>query len=174
MNYKGKLLVAHPMLTDFFNRAVIYVYKDDKTGSAGLVLNKPTKYTVRELVAESSMIYHGKEHIYKGGPVTERAIFMLHTDDWYSTTTTQISKGLAMTSDDFMIEKLSLEQKPTTWRIFAGFAGWAPGQLQQEMNSQYGWLTCEADRSIVFAKDGERQWNKALEKCATQTINQYL
>lgn len=174
MNYKGKLLVAHPMLTDFFNRAVIFVYKDDKSGTAGLVLNKPTKYTVRELIAENSLIYEGKEHIYKGGPVTEQAIFMLHTDDWYSQSTTQVGKGLAITSDNFMIQKLSLSQKPTLWRMCAGISGWAPGQLQKEIDSQYGWLTCDADASIVFAKDGERQWNRALEMCANQTINQYL
>lgn len=174
MNCKGKLLVAHPMLTDFFNRAVIYIYKDDKSGVTGLVLNKPVKYSVRELISERSMIYEGREHIYKGGPVTENAIFMLHSDDWYSTSTQQISKGLAITSDDLMIQKLSMDNKPSQWRMFAGLTGWAPGQLQQELSSQNGWQMCEANANIVFDKDGERQWNKALELCANQTIDSYF
>ena len=175
MSYKGKLLVSHPMFTsNFFSRTVIYVYRDDHTGTTGLILNKPTKYTVKELLIENSLGYDGKEHIYKGGPVTEQAIFMLHTDDWYSSTTKQISKSLAITSDDFMLQKLSIDQTPIRWRMFAGICGWAPGQLKTEIDSQYGWLTCDADDNIVFAKDGERQWNQALQKCANQTIDSYF
>lgn len=173
-SYQGKLLVAHPMLTDFFARSVIYIYKDDSSGTAGLILNKPTRYTVKELLQESSLEYYGKEHVYKGGPVNEQAIFMLHTDDWYSTSTTQIGRGLALTSDDFMIEKLSIDQTPTRWRMCAGLAGWAYGQLEKELSSKYGWLICDANASIVFAQDGERQWNRALQQCVDQTINQYI
>ena len=174
MSYKGKLLVAHPMLTDFFNRAVIYVYKDDSAGTMGLVLNKPTKYTVKALIAERALMYEGREHVYKGGPVTENAIFMLHTDEWYSQSTSQISKKLAITSDDFMMQKLAMQQHPSRWRLFAGIAAWKPGQLTQEVLSQYGWLTCDANDSIVFNKDGERQWNAALQMCANQTIDSYF
>lgn len=175
-NYEGKLLVAHPNLTDFFARTVIFVYQDDpKQGALGLVLNKPTRITVADIVNEKGLGYGGTEHVYKGGPVNENAVFLLHEDNWYGSNTFQIGNtGLAITSDAVMMEKLSMGNTPLGWRMITGVAGWRPGQLQQEMNSVYGWLTCDANDSIVFAKDGERQWNMALQMCANQTIDSYF
>jgi putative transcriptional regulator len=175
-NFEGKLLVAHPMLNDFFHRAVIFVYQDDpKNGTAGLVLNKPTRITVNEITSERGLAYGGTEHVYKGGPVNDTAVIMLHEDQWYGSNTMQIgNSGLAITSDNVMMEKLSMGNAPLAWRMCMGIAGWSPGQLSQELNSRYGWLTCDANPSIVFAKDGERQWQKALQLCANQTIDQYL
>jgi putative transcriptional regulator len=175
MTYKGKLLVAHPALNEgIFARSVILVYQDDGNGTLGLVLNKPTKWTVQKLIADRGLGYEGTEHVYKGGPINEQAIVMLHEDNWYSSNTFQISKGLAITSDVHMMEKLSMDNKPTHWRMFAGIAGWAPGQLDMELKSRNGWLTCDANDSIVFDKDGERQWNKAVQICASQMINSYI
>jgi len=174
MSYQGKLLVAHPMLNDFFHRAVILIYQDDQNGTAGLVLNKPTRITVEEVITQKGIPYSGREHVYKGGPVNEHAIIMLHEDNWYASNTTQIGKGLAITSDDVMMQKLAMDNGPTAWRMCMGISGWHPGQLQKEINSRYGWLTCEADDSIVFAKDGERQWNLALQLCANQKIDSYF
>jgi len=175
-NYEGKLLVAHPSLTDFFSRTVIFIYQDDpKQGTLGLILNKPTRIKVADIVNEKGLGYGGTEYVYKGGPVNENAVFLLHEDNWYASNTFQIGNtGLAITSDQLMMEKLSIGDYPVGWRMCTGVAGWRPGQLQQEMNSVYGWLTCDADCSIVFAKDGERQWNKALQICANQTIDQYI
>ena len=174
--YKGKLLVAHPMLTSgLFARSVVYIYQDDlNNGTLGLILNKPTPYKVSSLLAERNMDYLGSEHVYKGGPVNEQAIVMLHEDNWYSSNTIQTSKGLAISSDIHMMEKLSMDNKPTEWRSFAGISAWSPGQLKAELKSSKGWLTCDADPSIVFAKDGERQWNRAVQMCANQMIDSYF
>lgn len=175
MSYKGKLLVAHPSLTEgIFARSVIFVYQDDPSGSMGLVLNKPTQWKVSQIIREKGLIYEGNEHIYKGGPVNEQALILLHEDDWYASNTMQIGKGLAITSDTVMMQKLSEHNGPTHWRMFAGIAGWSPGQLKMELKSRQGWLTCDADDSIVFDKDGERQWNKAIQMCANQMINHFF
>ena len=174
-NYQGKLLVAHPKMTGYFGRTVILIYQDDpKNGTAGLVLNKPTKIRVGDIIADRGMAYAGTEHVYSGGPVSESAVIMLHEDNWYSSNTLQVCRGLSITSDDIMMEKLSMGNDPLAWRMCMGIAGWHPGQLQKEIDGQYGWLTCDADGSIVFAKDGERQWNQALQKCANQTIDSYF
>lgn len=176
MNYQGKLLVAHPMLNDFFHRAVIFIYQDDpRTGTAGVILNKPTRTTVQDVIGQRGITYEGSEHVYKGGPVNEGAILLLHDDNWYGSNTFQIGNtGLAITSDDIMIHKLAAHNGPNAWRMCMGLSGWHPGQLQKEINSRYGWLLCDADPTIVFAKDGERQWNLALQQCANQKINSYF
>jgi len=173
---KGKLLVAHPMMREgLFARSVVYIYQDDpRNGTLGIILNKPTPYKFASLLAERNLDYYGSEHVYKGGPVNEQAIVLLHEDNWYSSNTVQTSKGLAISSDVYMLEKISLDNKPVEWRSFAGISAWSPGQLDAEIISSKGWLTCDADPSIVFAKDGERQWNRALQQCVDQTINQYI
>ena len=175
-NYEGKLLVAHPNLTGWFARTVIFVYQDDpEQGTMGLVLNKPTRVKVADIINEKGFFYNGTEHVYKGGPVNENAVFLLHEDNWYGSNTFQIGNtGLAITSDAVMMEKLSMGNYPIVWRMLTGAAGWRPGQLQQEMQSIHGWLTCDANDSILFAKDGERQWNTALQMCANQTIDSYF
>jgi putative transcriptional regulator len=156
-NYEGKLLVAHPNLGNFFHRTVIFVYQDDEnSGTLGLVLNKPTRITVADVV-------------------TENAVFLLHEDQWYGSNTMQIgNSGLAITSDNVMMEKLSMGNYPLGWRMCTGVAAWRPGQLQQEMSSIHGWLTCDANRAIVFNKDGDRQWNNSLQLCANQKIDSYF
>ena len=175
-NYEGKLLVAHPNLGDFFHRSVIFIYQDDpSSGTMGLLLNKPTRIKVADIIGERGLPYGGTEHVYKGGPVNENAVFLLHEDQWYGSNTMQIgNSGLAITSDAVMMEKLSMGNYPQGWRMCTGVAAWKPGQLQQEMNSTVGWLTCDSNRSIVFDKDGDRQWNKSLQMCANQTIDSYF
>jgi len=175
VNLAGKLLVAHPSLSGYFSRTVILIYQDEpKIGISGLVLNKPTQIKVSKIVEDRNLTYEGTEHVYKGGPVNEQAILMVHEDQWYSSNTMQIGNGLAVTSDDLMVEKLSMNNTPTAWRMTLGMSGWHPGQLQKEIANQFGWLVCEANNKIVFDQDGERQWNKAIQTCMNQTINSYF
>jgi len=173
---EGKLLVAHPMVTHgLFARSVVYVYQDDPVnGTMGLILNKPTTYKFTSLLAERGLDYVGSERVYKGGPVNEQAIVLLHTDDWYSSNTVQTSEGLALTSDVYMLEKISQHNNPQLWRCFAGVSAWSPGQLDRELSRDLGWLVCDAQIDTVFHKDGERQWNAALKLCVDETVRQYI
>lgn len=175
VNFQGKLLVAHPNLTGFFARSLILVYQDDpQHGISGVILNKPTKVNVKQIIEDRGFGYGGTEYMYKGGPVNDQAILLTHTDEWYSSNTMQIGNGLAITSDNPMIEKIAMNNSPMQWRMSLGMAGWHLGQLQKEISNQNGWLTCEASRAIVFDKDGERQWNTAVQACANQTIDSYF
>lgn len=174
-NYAGKLLAAHPKLTQgIFANSVIYVYQDNPSGTIGIVLNKPTSWKVKEFLASKNFDYMGTEVIYKGGPVNEQAMVLLHDTDWYSSNSMPVGAGLAISSDLFMLEKLSMDNAPTQWRLFAGVAAWAPGQLHREMRSPAGWQVAIPDNSVVFDKDGERQWNNAIQLCSQQLIDQYI
>jgi putative transcriptional regulator len=175
-NYQGKLLVAHPNLKDgLFVNSVIYLYQDNPTGSLGIVLNKPTTWRVKRFLEEKNYSYEGTEVFYKGGPVNENAVVLLHTNEWYSSNTIQVGNGLAISSDTTMLEKMSMGNSPKQWRIFSGVAAWAPRQLELEMRSTNGWQIAEPDDcSIVFDRDGERQWNSAVQLCSKQLIDQYI
>lgn len=174
-SYQGKLLVAHPNLKDgMFARSVVYLYQHSKDGAIGIVLNRATTWRVDHFLLEKGFDFSGLEVFYKGGPVNESAIVMLHNDDWYSSNTMQVGNGLAISSDLTMFEKLSMNNVPKDWRIFTGISAWGPGQLEMEVNALNGWQIAEPNDSIVFDQDGERQWNKAIQLCSQQLIDQYI
>lgn len=183
MSLQGHLLIAHPHLKDrMFTRSVVLVIEDTSAGTIGVVLNKPSNFPFQTLLESRGMPveYNSDEVIHCGGPVNGQAVTIIHDDDWYSSNTYLLQRGLAASSDDFMIDKISTGNEPRDYRVFTGLAGWQPGQLQAEINGTFpyqnyqGWLTSPADRAIVFRYDGEKQWEKALEQCTQKTIENWF
>lgn len=176
MSLKGKILIAHPSSRDgIFTKSVVYLYQNDENGSIGLVLNKVTNWTLANVMKNRDYLYSGSEVIYKGGPVNESAMVMLHTDDWYSSNTMPVSDGLAISSDQFMLQKIAMQNTPTHWKMYTGMAGWAPRQLEAELKRKHGWLVAELPYpEFVFEKTGESLWMKAIDLCGQQTISNYF
>lgn len=180
MNMTGRLIVAHPKLNStFFQRGVIYIYEDTPSGSQGFMLNKPSNFPVNNIFRAKGFESNVMQNIYKGGPVHERAVSLLHTSEWYSSNTTPAG-NYNITSDDLMIEKMSMGNMPAMWRMVSGICGWAPGQLHAEINGNQpfhpdkSWLTLHPNDSIMFEYDGEEQWQRAIELSSKQMINQYF
>lgn len=183
MSYQGKLLVAHPRfpLQSPFCKSVVYIYQDDAVnGTVGVVLNKMSQISVQDICANNNVIYPDKfPKVFLGGPVNTNALVILHTDEWASTNTTPAGKGLRVSSDPLMFEKLSLGDQPAYWRCFMGISGWAMGQLDAEMNGHYPfnekmWLTAQPNDDILFRANGDKQWKDALDLCSQQTIDQWI
>ena len=176
MNLKGKILVAHPSLEDrVFSESVIYLYQHDKSGSIGIVLNKPTTYLFASIMQRKHFDYESKRVVYNGGPVSEHALVMLHSDDWYSSNTMPLSPGIAISSDEFMLQKIAMGNEPRSWRVFSGMAAWGPGQLEQEISRPQGWLVAEVPNAEkLFSSKGETQWIEAIDLCSQQTINNFF
>ena len=174
----GKLLIAHPNLPgqDWFHKTVIYIYNDSPAqGTLGITLNVETAISVRRLLNDKGVIYPSETPLVnKGGPVTEQSIIMLHTPGWTSQNTIPAGPRYRMSSDPLMFEKLGLGDQPVYWRMFLGIAAWAPGQLEREMNSPFGWLTCDANDDILFNYNGEEQWKAALDLCSQQMIHTFF
>ena len=143
------------------------------------MLNKPSSFPVNNIFRAKGFESNVMQNIYKGGPVHERAVSLLHTSEWYSSNTTPAG-NYNITSDDLMIEKMSMGNMPVMWRMVSGICGWAPGQLHAEINGQQpfqpdkSWLTLHPTDSIMFEYDGEEQWQRAIEMSSTQMINQYF
>lgn len=181
MSYKGKLLVAHPNLKDnsFFEKSVIYIFEHNIQGAQGIIINKATEYAVESIVQQRGLPYLSNEQVYKGGPLNTRAISILHTDDWYSSNTITCN-AFGLSSDDFMLQKLSMGNEPRNWRMFAGMCGWGPRQLETEIdgNTRYsksqGWLVLDATEHVMFDFDGDEQWVRAVDQCSKQVINKFF
>lgn len=190
-NYKGKLLVATPVLNGnvVFSQSVVYIY-DDKHNAGpgqqgprqicGVILNKPSQFKISSLGSLKDIPFDPSlemKFVHKGGPVSDTSVVLLHTNEWVSTNTQRANNDLAITSDILMIEKLATGNEPKGWRMFAGMSIWTPEQLDNEINNQNAWLICDPSESIdksVFDFDGEEQWLKALELCSQQMLSNYI
>jgi putative transcriptional regulator len=179
----GKLLIAHPNLpkTTPFHKTVVYIFNEDEQGVQGLILNKPTGYKVNDFIMTQGFeMPLTKEKMRFGGPVSTKLVFMLHTDDFESASSMPVGKGLMLSCDDFMLEKLSMGYQPSLWRMAVGVCMWQPGQLDMELQGhppyrpENSWLTADANDSILFEYDGEKQWEKALELSSRQMIDSYF
>ena len=180
--HKGKLLVAHPSLEGtMFERSVIYVYQDNSYGTQGLILNRVSQYSVDFLLENKGFEgTHKGEYVYMGGPLQTSSISLLHTDDFSSQNTQYIGNNICISSDNFMLEKIEMGNEPWEWRILVGISGWSPMQLAMEIegntrrHKQPSWLTTDADTSIVFEYDGDKQWEKAVELCSRNMFDEYF
>ena len=183
MSRQGKLLIAHPNLPNQspFSKTLVYIFDDFNGGTQGIIVNKPTQYRVNDFLASQGYeMPQTRERMRFGGPVSTKTVFMLHTDDFESSSSTPAGKGLMISCDDFMIEKMSMGYQPSLWRMMVGIAAWQPGQLDMELGGkppfrpENSWLTADANESILFEQDGEKQWEKALELSSRQLINSYI
>ena len=183
MNRAGTLLIAHPNLpaNNPFSQAVIYLTMDNDKGVHGVVLNKPSQFKVFNIVAEYGFeASHLTGNVHAGGPVFKNKLSILHSSEWTTTSSVRITKDVCISSDTFMIEKLSSTWNPIEWRMFAGMCAWQPGQLELELSGKHpyrpenSWLTANASSNILFNYDGEKQWEKALQLSSQQMINQFF
>lgn len=181
---EGKILIAHPKLpkTDWFARTVVYIYVDNGVdGTRGVVVNMPSILTVMDLCAKRYIQYpYSDERVFQGGPVAGDAVVMLHSNEWQSRNTTTAGPNYLLSSDYDMFEKIAEGNQPAYYRIFAGIASWAPGQLDMELAGDFpyqlenSWLITDANDDILFEYEGYEQWEKAIELCSQQMFDSLL
>lgn len=152
--WSGQLLIASPALGDYFHRTVVLLVEHSAEGAFGLVLNRPSETTVGDAVPELASLI-GDEHVlHSGGPVQPNAVTAIaeHADP--ATATHLIVGAVGMVDLDAPPELGRL-------RVFAGYAGWGPGQLESELEAE-GWILEDARVEDLFA---ERDlWPAVLER----------
>lgn len=156
---QGVFLVAKPHLNDpNFIQSVILLVSYGKEGAMGLVINKPAYIQLRHLVPELKGMKGAAIPIYKGGPVSINDIYILFTSDTPKEGALQVFDNVNYTGRKEIILSL-LQDKPmnTKVMIYAGHAGWAPGQLEHEIR-RGDWITVKADVNKVFAEEPARIW----------------
>lgn len=160
----GRLLVATPLLDDpTFHRAVILVLDHDEDGALGVVLNRTSPVPVQEAVAPWTELVCEPPVVFGGGPVEPDAIVALgrtaaRVGADHAGVLDQHVRLVDLTADP-VLERLELE----TVRVFAGYAGWAPGQLEGEVASG-AWFVVDADASDVFTADPLGLWHAVLRR----------
>ena len=165
----GQLLVAMPQMTDpRFTRAVVYVCAhSEEEGAMGLVVNKLlASLTMDELLTHLKLEANESgldRPVHFGGPVEPGRGFVLHTADYREEATLLVGDGFAVTATLDILRAIGKGEGPRRSLLALGYAGWAPGQLDAEMQAN-GWLSVPADSDLVFDDDFEAKWQRALAK----------
>lgn len=172
----GQLLIAMPSMGDQrFARAVIYVCAHSNEGAMGIVINKlATEISFRELLVQLDVVGGDRPsaippavdeiRVHRGGPVETGRGFVLHSADFsIANATLPIADEICLTATLEILRAIAEGRGPGRALLALGYAGWAPGQLEFEIQAN-GWLHSNADRDIVFDDDIDAKYERALAK----------
>ena len=172
----GQMLIAMPAMTDErFERAVIYVCAHSTEGAMGIIVNQPAAnikfpdlLVQLEVIPATERIELPTEaegvKVLKGGPVETGRGFVLHSADFFiENSTLPIDEGVCLTATLDILKAIARGSGPHSAILALGYAGWAPGQLEQEIQEN-GWLHCAADPELIFGADTAHKYEKALRK----------
>ena len=169
---KGVLLVASPSLSDpNFQQTVLFIIEHGRGGTVGLILNRPTNVLLSEALPDFTVLKRTNHRLFAGGPVEQTQLVLLFRLTQLLPDTRQIVAGIYVGTPR-VLERIMTQPKPTeTFRAFAGFAGWAPGQLEHEM-LEGAWAVLPSDMFSIFDKDPATLWPDSISHLqAPKTIS---
>lgn len=162
---QGRLLVAKPSLVDpNFARTVVFVLAHGDQGALGLVLNRPTVTPLASPLPEWDDLASGPSVVFVGGPVSEGTICLA-----------RVNSEIGVPSSGYLplqgsLGTVDLGADPSfvaPWinglRIFAGYAGWSPDQVEQEI-AEGAWWVFEAEENDVFDPEPATLWKSVLRR----------
>jgi len=159
---KGQLLIAEPSIIGdlSFNRSVILLADHNDEGSVGFILNKPLKYTIKDLLPEID----AKFKIYNGGPVEQDNLYFIHNVPHLIPNSIEISNGIFW-GGDFELTKNLINQgllKKKNIRFFLGYTGWDSEQLENEMQSCSWILSKNVYENKILGKASVHFWKEKI------------
>jgi len=170
LNLANHFLIAMPSIQDpIFGGTVVYICEHNDKGVLGVVINKPTDMTMETLfdrvdlkLAEGLRATVVDEPIMFGGPVQDDRGFVLHSPGGRYSSSLSVTDDVAFTTSIDVLEAVASGGGPARMLVSIGYAGWSPGQLEEEI-SRNGWLTVGADARVLFDLPIEERYNAAIK-----------
>jgi putative transcriptional regulator len=160
---RGQVIIAAPTLTDpNFARTVVLIAEHTEEGAMGLVLNRPAETLVDEAVPDLAWLARDDERVWVGGPVAETAVIVLAEWDEPALSGAIVEGDLGFVGAD-ADEPEQLEGAIRRARVFAGHAGWGPGQLEEEL-AEEAWIIESPLREEIFSTDPDELWAAVLRR----------
>lgn len=160
----GSFLLSTLQMPDpRFSEQVIYICSHGHEGAVGIAINKPSlQLSLKEVLLTNKLSVPADMDapVYIGGPVEPESAFILYRSDYVVEEHLEISSSVYLSRDTKVLEDIGNGCGPSKFLFAVGYAGWAPGQLEQELLSQ-GWLTIPAQDSIIFDVAPEEKWRAA-------------
>ena len=172
----GQILIAMPVMDDpRFERSVIYLCAHSPEGAMGIIVNRPAgSIDFPGLLVQLDIIKKAEQiklpenaesmKVLRGGPVETGRGFVLHSSDFFiEDATLQIDDGICLTATVDILKAIAKGSGPKHAILALGYAGWAAGQLENEIQHN-GWLHCAADPDLIFGADADEKYLRALRK----------
>jgi putative transcriptional regulator len=162
--FKTGLLLSMPQLQDpNFARTVVLLCEYNPDGAFGLVLNRPTNVAASEMVRLEPPVVRGNDMLlWIGGPVEPQRGWILLADP-PEAEFKRIRDGLYLSTSITLLRDVLQAQPAPRARVLAGYAGWGPGQLDEEL-AQSAWLVADADLDLVFDVSADAMWETAIRR----------
>ncbi|WP_421724582.1 YqgE/AlgH family protein [Bauldia sp.] len=170
----GQFLIAMPGMQDSrFTRSVVYICAHSDDGAMGIMINQPApQITFRDLLIQLGIIPEGPEirlpdnaddmRVQRGGPVETGRGFVLHSADYFiENSTLPIDEHVCLTATLEILKAIAVGKGPQSALLALGYAGWAPGQLETEIQAN-GWLNGPATPDLIFDSDIDAKYDRAL------------
>jgi putative transcriptional regulator len=164
----GKLLVATPQIQDLrYSHTVIYVCGHDTNGAMGLVVNRLIdSLSFKDLLEQLDITIPASfkdVKIHFGGPVELGRGFVLHSTDYQHESSVEIDTNIALTATVDILKDIACGQGPARSIMALGYAGWSPGQLEDEIQNN-SWLLVDSDEKLIFGKHIDSCWTRGMKK----------
>jgi len=165
---KNQFLISMPSMAESsFSHTVTYICEHDAEGAMGLIINRPTDIPLDEifnqLEIDGETRAHAKQPIYSGGPVQTDRGFILHRSEelkkWDSTII--IADNISLTTSKDILTAIARDEGPENCLVALGYAGWSPGQLEQELGDNF-WILTPASEDIIFNTPFDERLNAAV------------
>ena len=160
------LLIAKPTLLDSnFARTVVLVTQTQDASTVGVILNRPLPAKLPELLPKEPAAANYKDRVYAGGPVMRGVLLaVFRAEATPAAPAFPVLKGIYLTMHPDNVKALLVEPG-RSYRIYAGFSGWAPRQLESEFMRD-GWHVLPADAATIFRRDTEGMWEELVRKAS--------
>jgi putative transcriptional regulator len=157
-----------PQLADpNFKRSVVLLCRHNDDGALGVVVNRPLTTSGRVVVHVDPPVATDRElEVWVGGPVEPERSWILVGDDRIEEarfTGVPISPGLYLSTSPALLQRLLAPNPPERTRLIVGYSGWAPGQLEAELEAS-AWLMSDVDRDLIFDTPPGQMWEKAIRR----------
>jgi putative transcriptional regulator len=160
---RGKLLLAAPALKDpNFDRTVVFIAEHSEDGAMGLVLNRPSEAPVVDAIPDLTWIADSDDLVYVGGPVAPNGVIVLAEWEDPSQAVVLVDDDLGFVPGD-VEDTDALAAAVRRARVYAGHAGWGPGQLEDEL-AEEAWIVEAPLREELFSEDPEGLWSAVLRR----------
>ncbi|MSQ63269.1 MAG: YqgE/AlgH family protein [Betaproteobacteria bacterium] len=165
----GLFLIAKPALLDpNFAKTVVLVTQTEDASTVGVIINRPSTLKLWQFLSQEFETQNYRDAIYFGGPVMRQAIVALYRSETVPAAAAfHVLKNIYITMHADNL-KLLLATPGAQYRIYAGFSGWAPRQLEREFLRD-GWYVLPADEAMLFRKDADGLWDELVERAARRS-----
>ena len=163
--FNPSLLLSMPQMQDpNFARTVVLLCDYGPDGAFGLVVNRPTDAIASEMVRLQPPVGRGSDlRLFLGGPVQPERGWVLLSEPPLEPDFRTIRDGLYLSASPEVLRYVLESSPPARARVLAGYAGWGPGQLDEEL-AQSAWLIGDVDLDLIFDVEAPAMWDTAIRR----------